>query len=84
MRKYDRSVTVQRGGNSIEFRRSSTVAYLNGRAINMPAAAEDYNGKLYAPIGTIANGLGGDATYDGTNRVVWVTLDNGMRGYVRL
>ena len=78
------TTTVQRGNNSIELRRYSTVDYINGRAVTMSAAANVYNGNLYAPIGTVANGLGGEATYDGANSVVWVTLDSGQRGYLRL
>ncbi|MDQ3814634.1 MAG: M48 family metalloprotease [Armatimonadota bacterium] len=84
VRNTGHSTILRRGGNTIELQSNSTVAYINGRSVRMSAAAHLYQGILYAPIGTLANGVGGEATYDSTNNLVWVRLDNGQRGYMRL
>lgn len=77
------SVVLRRGGNTLELRRNSGVGYQNGQALNLSAPAQVYGGMLYAPIGTLVESLGGTATLDANNNLVWLTLGNN-RGFVRL
>ncbi len=64
----------QRGHTSLELRRNSTVARVNGRNVEMSAAADNYNNQLYAPVGNIADGLGAKASLVDGNRSVRLTL----------
>jgi Zn-dependent protease with chaperone function len=67
--------TMQLGDRTLEFRRYSTVARVNGRNLEMSAAADVYNGQLYAPIGVIADGLGAQAALVDNGRSVRLTLN---------
>jgi len=64
-------------------RSGSAMAAVNGQQMTMTAPAQEFGGNLYAPIGTLAEGLGGRAQYDGQQNVVWLTLGN-SRGFVRV
>jgi hypothetical protein len=76
-------VTLRRGNNSIRLRRNSATAVVNGRSIQMPAAAQVYNNLLYAPLGNLAEGVGASASLSSDSRTVWLTLDN-ERWYLNL
>jgi Zn-dependent protease with chaperone function len=76
-------VTLRRGHNSIRLRRGSAKAVVNGKTVQMPAAAQIYNELLYAPLGNLADGVGADAALSGDNRTIWLTLD-GQRWYMNL
>ncbi len=75
---------AQRGNSYITFREGSDVATLNGRQVRLSAPAQSLNGRLYAPLGSVAAGLGGSANYDGSANVVRVQFDGGRSGYFRL
>jgi Zn-dependent protease with chaperone function len=75
--------TVRRGNTTLELRRNSTVAYANNRTRELAVAPQIYQGRLYAPLGDLVEGLGGTATYDAQNNVARVSI-NGQSGYVRL
>jgi Zn-dependent protease with chaperone function len=76
-------VTVRRGGQTLELRRNSSVAYINDRSVMMSAAAVEYNGILYAPAAQLAEATGVRATLDSNSRVV--RFSQGARtGYARL
>lgn len=76
--------TLRRGNSTVELRRNSTVAYVNGRAITMSAPAIDINGTLYAPLGLLAQGLGAQATLDQNAGIIRLSLSGRQSGYVRL
>ncbi len=77
------SVIVSRGGSSIRLAPGSTGAVLNGRQVVVSAAARVVDGRFYAPLGSVAAGLGGSATYDAARRAVRVDFD-GRGGYLAL
>lgn len=76
-------IALRRGKSAMDLRQNSTVAHINGREIALPVAPVVQNGILYAPLGSIVRGLGGEASYDTQNRSIWVTVGN-QRGYVPL
>jgi Zn-dependent protease with chaperone function len=76
--------TLRRGNSTLELRLNSTVAILNRRSITMSAPAVNINGKLYAPLGLLAQGVGARATLDQNQGVVRLSLSNQQSGYVRL
>jgi Zn-dependent protease with chaperone function len=76
-------VRLDRGNNFIRLRRNSRVATINGQSVTMPAPAAVYNNLLYAPLGNLAEGVGGSATLSDDNRTIWLTLD-GQRWYMNL
>jgi hypothetical protein len=78
------SLILRRGNRSIELRNDSTQAIVNGRTVTMRAPAQVYDGTLYAPIGNLAEGVGAQATLDNNGRTVWLSLDDGTRGFIRL
>jgi Zn-dependent protease with chaperone function len=77
------TVVITRAKNRLELREGTTRATLNGERVTLSAAPVEYNGRLYAPIGALAQGMGGQATYDGQTQSIWVTIDN-RRGYLPL
>ncbi len=83
VRANGNEIVVQRGNNIIELRRNSTVAYVNNRARELEVAPQLVQGRLYAPLGDLIEGLGGTARYDGQNNVARITL-GGQDGFVRL
>lgn len=75
---------LRRGGFELELRENSTVAYVNRRAVTMTAPAITYDGKFYAPLGQLAEGLGARATLDERSRVVNLSLSGRQSGFLRL
>jgi Zn-dependent protease with chaperone function len=78
------TTTVQHGNSSLELRPESTTARLNGRTVQLSAAPRVLYNTLYAPIGTLAEGVGATASFDSTARVVRLTQSGGNTGYVRV
>ena len=74
--------TLRRGNAGVRITRYSTT-YSSGRNSSTSAAADIYNGTLYAPIGILAEGAGGSVMVD-ANNLVWVVLDNQHRGFLRI
>ncbi len=75
---------LRRGGYELELRENSSVAYVNRRAVTMTAPAVTLDGKFYAPLGQLAEGLGARATLDERSRVVRLSLNGQQGGFVRL
>jgi predicted Zn-dependent protease len=69
-----RIVTASNNDSSIRLNLDSSSALLNGRSITMSAPAKIIEGQLYAPIGTLAQGLGGEATYDSAKKSVQLRI----------
>ena len=68
-------MTIQRGRNSIRLRRNSTTATINGRSARLSAAVAVYNELLYAPLGSLSEGVGAKATLSRDNRTIVITRD---------
>lgn len=65
---------IKRGNNSIRLQLNSTRAIINERDANLSVPAQIYNGSLYAPVGDLADGIGGQATWDAQRHGVNVTV----------
>ncbi len=70
-------LTLTRPGHTLELRRNSTVAWDNGKRRDLNVAVRTYDGKTYAPLGDLVEGLGGRARYDNATNSARITLDNG-------
>jgi hypothetical protein len=77
------SVLVSRGGSSLRLELDSDEAILNGRRVRLSTPARLIEGRFYAPLGTVAAGLGGEASFDNERGAVRVEFD-GRGGYISL
>lgn len=82
-RLVNRSTVVKFENNTLILRPNSRFVTINRANQEMTVAASEHNGSLYAPLGTIVQGMGGTATYDEATKSVWVTVGN-QRGYLVL
>ena len=76
-------IKVSRGKYVLSLKVNSTTVDLTGRRTSLSVATQRYNGTLYAPLGTILEGIGGNATYDQNNNRINIALGN-KRGYIQL
>jgi Zn-dependent protease with chaperone function len=76
-------ILVSRGSNSVRLQLGSDEATLNGRRVRLSAKPVLIGSRFYAPLGTVAAGLGGSASYDGARNAVRVDFD-GRGGYLSL
>lgn len=67
---------VSRGNNSIRMRINSAGAVVNGRNRTLTVPTRIYQNYLYAPIGDLADGVGGSVVWDGNRHGVKVTVGN--------
>ncbi len=74
-----RTLTVSRGDSYLRLSSNSSSAVLNGRSITMSAPAQVMDGRFYAPIGVLAEGLGGQATYDSAQDAVVLDFEGRSR-----
>jgi len=72
-------VTVSRDNSYLRLTNNSPNAVLNGRSITMSAPAQIMDGRFYAPIGVLAEGLDGEATYDSAQDAVTLKFDGQSR-----
>lgn len=84
LRYRNGEVTVARGGASATFIDRSHRAILNGRRISMSAPAQIIDGRFYAPLGTLAEGLNGRATYDGSRGQIRLDFGGGRNATIAL
>jgi Zn-dependent protease with chaperone function len=77
-------MTVRRGNSYIVLYAGSDQANLNGRQVRLSAATRSMDGRLYAPLGSVVAGLGGQASYDASRNAVRVDFDGGRSGYFPL
>jgi predicted Zn-dependent protease len=67
-------IVVSRDGHSIRLWVNSTRAILNGRNIRLNVKAQIYHGSLYAPVGDLADGVGGQVFWDAQRHGVNVSV----------
>ena len=79
-----RDFVVSRGNSYAIFTPGSKTANVNGRRVDISAKPQQSDGDLFAPIGTLADALGGDATYDNNRRGVRLNFDNGRSTFIGL
>jgi Zn-dependent protease with chaperone function len=78
-----RVTVLKRANYKLELRENSTTAHINDRPVTLSVAAQRHNGTLYAPLGTLMQGMGGQATYDANSRTISVSVGN-RSGSIRL
>ena len=78
-----RVTVLKRANYKLELRENSTTAHINDRPVTLSIAAQRHNGTLYAPLGTLMQGVGGQATYDSNTRTISVSVGD-RRGSIRL
>jgi Zn-dependent protease with chaperone function len=71
-----RVTTLRRGNRTLELRRNSTVAYSNEQRRDLSVAPAVYDGRLYAPLGDLVEGLGGQARYDESANAIRMSVGN--------
>ena len=79
-----RDIIVSRGNSYAVFTPGSLGANVNGRRVSISAPLTQIGGRIYAPIGTLAEALGGSATYDPNQRGVRLEFDGGPTTFVQL
>ena len=77
-------IVVSRGNDYAVFNVGLKTANVNGRRVQISAPMTNIGGRLYAPIGTLADALGGNATYDANRRGVRLEFDNGPSAFVAM
>jgi Zn-dependent protease with chaperone function len=77
------AVLVSRGSSSLRLQLGSNEATLNGRRVSLSATPRLIGNRFYAPLGSVAAGLGGSASYDGSRNAVRIDFD-GQGGYLAL
>lgn len=83
VRNNGRTTILQRNGHNLELRQFSTVAYHNNRDIRLSVAPEIFDGRLYAPLGDVVEGLGGQARFDNQMNAAVISI-NGRESILRL
>ncbi|MDF2440158.1 MAG: hypothetical protein JWN98_1142 [Abditibacteriota bacterium] len=83
VRNNGRTTFVQRNGHNLELRQFSTVAYHNNRDVRLSVAPEIFEGRLYAPLGDVVEGLGGQARFDNQLNAAVISID-GRESIIRL
>jgi Zn-dependent protease with chaperone function len=79
----ENTVLVSRGSSSLRLQLGSNEATLNGRRVSLSATPRLIGNRFYAPLGSVAAGLGGSAAYDGSRNAVKIDFD-GRGGYLSL
>ena len=67
------TVTIQYGNKTIELLKNSNIAKLNGETKAISATAMIENGRMYVPVGEIAQLLGVDVKWDGATKTAIFT-----------
>ncbi len=76
-------IKVTRGNYVLSLKENSTNVDLSGRRTSLSIATQRHNGMLYAPLGTLLEGIGGTAIYDQNTRRINIRVGN-RSGYFQL
>ena len=79
-----RDILVSCGSSYAIFTPGSKTANVNGRRVDISAPVRQSGGDLFAPIGTLADALGGTATYDSNRKGVRLDFEDGPSAFVGL
>ena len=79
-----RDIVVSRGGSYAIFTPGALNANVNGRRVSISAPLTQIGERIYAPIGTLAEALGGSATYDPNRRGVRLDFEDGPSTFLQL
>ena len=79
-----RDIVISRGNSYAILTPGSKTANVNGRRVQISSAVRQSGGDIFAPIGTLADALGGNATYDASRKGVRLDFDNGPSAFVGL
>ena len=78
------ALTLSRPGHKLELRRNSTVAWDNGKKRDLSVAVRNFDGKTYAPLGDLVEGVGGRARFDNQTNSARISLDGGPEDSITL
>ena len=78
------ALTLTRPGHKLELRRNSTVAWDNGKKRDLSVAVRTFDGKTYAPLGDLVEGVGGRARFDNQTNSARISLDGGPEDSITL
>ena len=79
-----RDIVVSRGSSYAILTPGSKTANVNGRRVDISSPVRQSGGDIFAPIGTLADALDGNATYDSNRKGVRLDFDNGPSGFIGL
>ena len=79
-----RDFVVSRGNSYAIFTPGLKTANVNGRRVKISAKVQQSGGDTFAPIGTLADALDGNATYDSNRRGVRLDFAGGPSAFVGL
>ena len=79
-----RDLVVSRGSSYVIFTPGAKTANVNERRVDISAPIQQSGDDYFAPVATLANGLDGSATYDGTRRGVRLDFNNGPSAFLNL
>ena len=77
-----RDIVVSRGSAYAVLTPGSKTASVNGRRVDISAPVRQSGGDFFAPIGTLADALDGNATYDSNRKGVRLDFENGPSAFV--
>ncbi len=79
-----RDIVVSRGNSYAILTPGAKTANVNGRRVDISSAVRQRGGDTFAPIGTLADALDGNATYDSNRKGVRLDFENGPSAFVGL
>lgn len=79
-----RDIMVSRNGSYAVFTPGALTANVNGRRVSISAPLTSIGGRVFAPIGTLAEALDGSAVYDPNRRGVRLSFDGGPSTFLSL
>ncbi len=79
-----RDIVVSRGNSYAVLTPGLKTANINGRRVDISSPVTQRGGDIFAPIGTLADALGGSATYDSNRRGVRLDFEDGPSAFVGL
>ena len=79
-----RDLVVSRGNSYAVFTPGLKTANVNGRRVDISAPVRQTGGQYFAPIGTLADALDGNATYDANRRGVRLDFEDGPSAFIGL
>lgn len=70
-----KQLTATKAGNKLVVTVGSTKAYVNGKAIKLPAAPTIMGGKTYIPVSAVTQAFGGDIAWNASSRLLVARTD---------
>ncbi len=75
-----KTITVSKGGKSLQMTQGSTKGLLNGKAVKLPKAPGLIGKQMFVPFEFVCNSLGFDFNWNKSNNTVSMSLKNPEKG----